>query len=52
MQFGFREGKGTTNVIFIVRQMQEKFRANGKKLCLGFMDFKKAFNRVWTEVIR
>jgi len=25
MQFGFMKGKGTTDAIFIVRQMQEKF---------------------------
>jgi len=30
--FGFMKGKGTTDAIFIVRQMQEKFRAKGKKL--------------------
>jgi len=27
MQFGFIKGKGTNDAIFIVRQMQEKFRA-------------------------
>jgi len=27
MQFGFMKGKETTDAIFIVRQMQEKFRA-------------------------
>ena len=31
MQFVFMKGKGTTDAIFIVRQMQEKFRAKGKK---------------------
>jgi len=25
MQFGFVKGKGTTDAVFIVRQMQEKF---------------------------
>jgi len=44
MQFGFMKGKGTTNAIFIVRQMQEKFRAKGKKLYFGFVDLEKAFN--------
>jgi len=29
MQFGFMKGKGTIDAIFIVRQMQEKFRAKG-----------------------
>jgi len=32
MQFDFMKGKGTTDAIFIVRQMQEKFRVKGKKL--------------------
>jgi len=31
MQFGFMKGKGTTDDIFIVRSMQEKYRAKGKK---------------------
>ena len=44
--------KGTTDVIFIVRQVQEKFRAKGKKLYFGFVDLKKAFDRVPREVIR
>jgi len=37
MQFGFMKGKGTTDAIFIVRQMQEqeRFRAKGKKLYFG-----------------
>ena len=38
MQFGFMKGKGTINVIFIIKQMQEKCRAKGKKLCFGFVD--------------
>jgi len=52
MQFGFMKGKGTTDAIFIVRQMQEKFRAKGKKLYFGFVDLEKAFDRVPREVIR
>jgi len=32
MHFGFMKGKGITDDIFIVKQMQEKFRAKGKKL--------------------
>ena len=45
MQFGFMKGKGTTDAIFIVRQMQEMFRAKRKKLYF-------AFDRVPREVIR
>jgi len=52
MQFGFMKGtcKGTTVAIFIVRQMQEKFRAEGKKLYFGFLDLEKSFDRVPREV--
>jgi len=52
MQFGFMKGKGTTDTIFIVKQMQEKFTAKGKKLYFGFIDFEKAFDGVPREVIR
>jgi len=38
--------------IFIVRRMQDKFTAKGKKLYFGFVDLEKAFDRVPREVIR
>ena len=46
------KGKGTTDAIFIVRQMQEKSRAKGKKLHFGLVDLEKAFYRVLREVTR
>ena len=46
MQFGFMEGKGTTDVIFTVRQLQKNFRVKGKKLYFSFVDLEKAFDRV------
>jgi len=52
MQFGFMKGKGTTDAIFIVTQMQEKFRTKGKKLYFGFVDLEKAVDRVLREMIR
>ena len=51
MQFGFIKGKGTTNAIFMARQMQQNFRVKGKKLYFGFVDLEKAFDRVPREVI-
>ena len=51
MQFGFMKGKGTTDAIFMARQMQENFRVEGKKLYFGFVDLEKAFDRVLREVI-
>jgi len=35
MQFGFMKGKGTTDAIFMARQMQENFRVKGEKLYFG-----------------
>jgi len=52
MHFGFMKGKGTTDAILIIRQMQEVFRAEGKKLYFGFVDLDKAFDMVPSEVIR
>jgi len=40
-QFGLINSKGTNHTIFIVRQMQEKFRAKGKKLHFDFVDLEK-----------
>jgi hypothetical protein len=38
MQFGFRPGKGTTDAIPIVRQLQENHQAKGKKLYYALVD--------------
>jgi len=43
MQFGFIKGKRINDTILIIRQMQEKFRAKGKKLYFGFADLEKLF---------
>ena len=51
MEFGFLKGKGTTDAIFMARQMQENFRVKRKKLYFGFVDLEKAFDRVPREVI-
>ena len=52
MQFGFMPGKGTTDAIFIMRQVQEKHQAKKKKLYYSLMDLEKAFDRVPREVVR
>ena len=49
MQFGFMYGRSTTGVIFIVRQLQEKFYAVNKTLYMAFVE--KAFDYVPRRVI-
>ena len=49
MQFGFMSGRGTTDAIFIVRQLQEKYLAKNKELWMAFVDLEKAFDRVPRE---
>jgi len=51
MLFGFVPGRGTTDAIFIVRQMQEKYLAANKPLYLAFVDLEKAFDCVPRQVI-
>ena len=45
-------GKGTTDAIFIMQQVQEKHQARKKKLYYGIVDLEKAFDRVPREVVR
>ena len=52
IQYGFMPGKGTTNAIFIMQQVQEKHQAKKKKLYYAFVDLEKAFDRVPREVVR
>ena len=51
MQFGFSPGKGTTDAIFIIRQLQEKFLDKKKELWIAFVDLEKAFDRIPREVL-
>ena len=52
MQLGFTPGKGTTDAIFIMQQVQEKHQAKRKKLYYAFVDSEKEFDRVPREVVR
>ena len=49
MQFGFMPGKGTTDIIFIMRQVHQSKK---KKLYYTFVDLEKAFDRVPKKVVR
>ena len=52
LQFGFIPGKGTTDAIFVVRQMQERYREKNKELYFAFIDLEKAFDRVPRDIMR
>ena len=51
MQFGFMPGRGTTDAIFIARQLQEKKLSKNQMLYLAFVDLEKAFDRVPRKVL-
>ena len=51
MQCGFMSGRGTTDGIFIVRQLQEKHLAANKPLYMAFVNLEKASDRVPRDVI-
>ena len=45
-QCGFREGRGTADMIFAARQLQEKFREQNRELFTTYVDLTKAFDTV------
>ena len=45
-QCGFRKGRGTSDMIFTIRQLQEKCREQLQELYMVFIDLTKAFDTV------
>ena len=50
-QFGFVQGRGTTDAIFVLRQLQEKYFTVGKQVYMAIVDLEKTFDRVPQRVI-
>ena len=48
-QCGFRAGRSTIDMVFSVRQLQEKCREQGRPLFMAFIDLTKAFDLVSRE---
>ena len=48
-QFGFVPGRGTTDAIFVVRQLQEKYLDANKRLYMAFVHLEKAMSQVETQ---
>ena len=51
MQFGFSPGKGTTDAVFVIQQLQEKQIEMHKDLFLSFVDLEKAYDRVLMDLV-
>ena len=50
-QYGFMPGKGTTDAMFALRMLMEKYRKGQRELHCVFMDLEKAYDRVlWEEL--
>ena len=50
-RFGFVPGRGTTDAISVVRQLQVKYLAANKRLYMAFVDLDKEFDQVPQKVI-
>ena len=50
-QCGFRPARGTTDMIFSIRQLQEKCREQQQPLYMAFIDLTKAFDSVSRELL-
>ena len=52
MQFNFMPGKGTTDVLLVVKRMQVGYGDKVRKLYMCFVNIEKAFDRVPRKVMK
>ena len=46
-QFGFIPGRGTIDIIFVVRQLQEKYLAANKRLYMAYVGHLVGTEKTW-----
>ena len=56
-QFGFREGRGTTDCLFILHSLIELMLGNGFKLYAVFIDYQKCYDyldraAIWAKLLK
>ena len=51
MQFGFTPARGTTDTIFILSQIQEKYIGKNRNLYFAFVELEKAFDKVPRKIL-
>ena len=49
LQYGFMSGKRTTDAMFALRKLMEKYREGQRELHCEFVDLEKAYSRVPRE---
>ena len=50
-QFGFMPERGTIDAVLILKRWKSEYHAEGKKLCICFVDLAKGFDRVPRKVL-
>lgn len=50
-KFGFRKGKGTSVVIYVLREIMENIRKERRTIFVCFADLKVAFDKIKREEI-
>ena len=51
IQFGFMEGRGTSDIIAILMQLWKRFHSKNKNQYFAFINLEKAFDRLSRQIL-